>query len=106
MADQLKAADATLTVADAMIPAPKISDREATVRDMKALFGNDKVHAVLIVHCGVLSAVVEWRRQSFLLAATNRGFGAPLTRGSTINRNRCQAQPQLSEAVGSFVSTP
>jgi hypothetical protein len=42
-----------------MIPAPKISGSEATVRDMKALFENDKVHAVLIVDSGVLLAVVE-----------------------------------------------
>jgi hypothetical protein len=38
---------------------PKISGPEATVSDMKAQFENDHVHAVLIVHSGVLLAVVE-----------------------------------------------
>jgi CBS domain-containing protein len=47
------------TVADAMILTPKISGSEATVRDMKAQFDNDHVHAGLIVHSGVLLAVVE-----------------------------------------------
>jgi CBS domain-containing protein len=47
------------TVADAMILTPKISGSEATVRDMKAQFENDHVHAGLIVHSGVLLAVVE-----------------------------------------------
>jgi CBS domain-containing protein len=42
-----------------MIPAPKTSGPEATVRDMKALFENDKVHAELIVEGDVLLAVVE-----------------------------------------------
>jgi CBS domain-containing protein len=42
-----------------MIQAPKTSGPEATVRDMKALFENDKVHAVLIVDGDVLLAVVE-----------------------------------------------
>jgi CBS domain-containing protein len=59
VADQLEAAEALRTVADAMIPAPKISGPEATVRDVKALLENDKVHAVLIVAGDVLLAVVE-----------------------------------------------
>jgi CBS domain-containing protein len=42
-----------------MIPAPKISGPEATVRDVKALLENDRVHAVLIAHRGMLLAVVE-----------------------------------------------
>jgi hypothetical protein len=46
VADQLEAAEAPQTVDDAMIPAPKISGPEATVRDMKALSENDEVHAV------------------------------------------------------------
>jgi CBS domain-containing protein len=59
VADQLEAAKAPRTVADAMIPAPKISGPEATVRDVKALLENDRVHAVLIAHRGMLLAVVE-----------------------------------------------
>ena len=59
MADQLDAAGKPQTVADAMIQAPKTSGPEAAVRDMKALFENDKVHAVLIVDGDVLLAVVE-----------------------------------------------
>jgi CBS domain-containing protein len=59
VADQLEVAEAPQTVADAMIPAPKTSGPEATVRDMKALFENAKVHAVLIVDGDVLLAVVE-----------------------------------------------
>jgi CBS domain-containing protein len=59
VADQLDAAGKPQTVADAMIQAPKTSGPEATVRDMKALFENDKVHAVLIVDGDVLLAVVE-----------------------------------------------
>jgi CBS domain-containing protein len=59
VADQLEAAEAPQTVADAMIQAPKISGPEATVRDVKALFENDRVHAVLIAHRGMLLAVVE-----------------------------------------------
>jgi predicted transcriptional regulator len=59
VADQLEAAEAPRTVADAMIAAPKISGPEATVRDVKALFENDRVHAVLIAHRGMLLAVVE-----------------------------------------------
>jgi CBS domain-containing protein len=59
VADQLEAAEAPRTVADAMIPAPKISGPEATVRDVEALFENDRVHAVLIAHRGMLLAVVE-----------------------------------------------
>jgi CBS domain-containing protein len=59
VADQLEAAQAPRTVADAMIPAPKISGPEATVRDVKALLENDRVHAVLIAHRGMLLAVVE-----------------------------------------------
>jgi CBS domain-containing protein len=59
VADQLEAAEAPRTVADAMIPAPKISGPEATVRDVKALLENDRVHAVLIAHRGMLLAVVE-----------------------------------------------
>jgi CBS domain-containing protein len=55
----LEAAEALRTVADAMIPAPKISGPEATVRDVKALLENDRVHAVLIAHRGMLLAVVE-----------------------------------------------
>jgi CBS domain len=42
-----------------MIMTPKISGPEATVSDMQAQFENDHVHAVLIVHSGVLLAVVE-----------------------------------------------
>jgi CBS domain-containing protein len=56
-----------------MIPAPKISGSEATVRDMKALFENDKVHAVLIVDSGVLLAVVE---RSDLDQSTSDGASA------------------------------
>jgi CBS domain-containing protein len=59
VADQLEAAEAPRTVADAMIPAPKISGPEATVRDVKTLLENDRVHAVLIAHRGMLLAVVE-----------------------------------------------
>jgi CBS domain-containing protein len=59
VADQLEAAEAPRTVADAMIPAPKISGPEATVRDVKALLENDRVLAVLIAHRGMLLAVVE-----------------------------------------------
>jgi hypothetical protein len=40
--DQLEVAEAPQTVADAMIPAPKISGLEATVRDMNALFENER----------------------------------------------------------------
>ena len=36
-----------------------ISGPKAIVRDMKAQFENDHAHAVLIVHSGVLLAVVE-----------------------------------------------
>jgi CBS domain-containing protein len=73
VADQLEAAEAPRTVADAMIPAPKISGPEATVRDMKALFENDKVHAVLIVDGDVLLAVVE---RSDLDQSTSDGTSA------------------------------
>ena len=73
MADQLEAAEAPQTVADAMIQAPKISGPEATVRDMKAQFENDHVHAVLIVDSGVLLAVVE---RSDLDRSTNDGASA------------------------------
>jgi CBS domain-containing protein len=59
VADQLDATGALQTVADAMIPAPKTSGPEATVRDVKAHFENDKVHVVLIVDGDVLLAVVE-----------------------------------------------
>jgi predicted transcriptional regulator len=47
------------TVADAMILTPKTSGSQATVRDMKTQLEDDHVHAVLIVHSGVLLAVVE-----------------------------------------------
>jgi predicted transcriptional regulator len=73
VADQLDAAGIPQTVADAMIPAPKTSGPEATVRDMKVLFENDKVHAVLIVDCDVLLAVVE---RSDLDQSTSDGASA------------------------------
>jgi CBS domain-containing protein len=73
VADQLDAAGKPQTVADAMIPAPKTSGPEATVRDMKALFENDKVHAVLIVDGDVLLAVVE---RSDLDQSTSDGTSA------------------------------
>jgi CBS domain-containing protein len=57
------------TVADAMILTPRISGSEATVRDVKAQFQNDKVHDVLIVHRGVLLAVVE--RSDLVQAASD-----------------------------------
>jgi predicted transcriptional regulator len=47
------------TVADAMILTPKIFDIEATVHDVKTQFEDDHVHAVLVVHGGVLLTVVE-----------------------------------------------
>jgi hypothetical protein len=72
-------------------------------RDTVSKMSVDGIGGVLASTDGSVTCVHgEWRRQSFL-AATNRGFGTPLMRVSSINRNLCEAQPQLSEAVGSFV---
>lgn len=49
----------TPTVGDAMITDVKRSDRTSTVRDLRALFANDHVHAAVIVDDGRLLTVVD-----------------------------------------------
>jgi CBS domain-containing protein len=46
-------------VADAMLLRPKVCDADLTVAAAHELFGDDHVHALLVVGAGVLLAVVE-----------------------------------------------
>jgi CBS-domain-containing membrane protein len=52
-------AETDTAVADSMHTFPKTSHPSTTVGQARELFGNDKVHALLVVDDGVLIAVVE-----------------------------------------------